>query len=303
MTLLRFNTVDVFAEQQFGGNPLAVVHGADGLTTEQMQGLASEFNLSETTFVQRPQDPANAARVRIFTPRAELPFAGHPNVGTAYVLATEAERRGRPLANDRLIFEERAAWSRSTCCGTARGSKGPRSRRRNRSASARASRPASVSALCGLPTHSIEQSRHLPLIASAGMPFVFAQLRDRASLSAAAPNRDAFFQHLPPDLASGLFLYVREPQSDPPIQARMFAPLLGVPEDPATGAGNVALIGLLAHLNSKPDLVLKARIGQGVDMGRPSLLQAMAAKRNGVVTATQVGGRCIPVMSGTLTLR
>ena len=83
----------------------------------------------------------------------------------------------------------------------------------------------------------------------------------------------------------------------------MFAPLHGIPEDPATGSGNVALIGLLAHLNSKPDLVLKARIGQGVDMGRPSLLQAMAAKRNGVVTATQVGGRCVAVLSGTLTLR
>lgn len=253
--------------------------------------------------MQRPQDPANAARVRIFTPRAELPFAGHPNVGTAYVLATEAERRGRPLANDRLIFEERGGLVTVNVLRNSAGIEGAQVAAPKPLSVGSGLAPGIVSALCGLPTHSIEQSRHLPLIASAGMPFVFAQLRDRASLSAAAPNRDAFFQHLPPDLASGLFLYVREPQSDPPIQARMFAPLLGVPEDPATGAGNVALIGLLAHLNSKPDLVLKARIGQGVDMGRPSLLQAMAAKRNGVVTATQVGGRCIPVMSGTLTLR
>lgn len=303
MTLLRFNTVDVFAEHQFGGNPLAVVHNADALTTAQMQAVAAEFNLSETVFVLRPSDPANTARLRIFTPRAELPFAGHPNVGAAYVLAAEAERRGRSFANDTLTFEELSGLITVNLLrngGRLTGAQVAAPQALNVGSGLA---PGIVAALCGLPTQSIEQIRHLPLIASAGMPFVFTQLRDRAALSAAAPNVEAFQQHLPTDLAAGLFLYVREPKNDPPIQARMFAPLLGVPEDPATGAANVALIGLLAHLNSKPDLVLKARIGQGVDMGRSSLVEAMAAKRNGVVTATKVGGRCIPVMSGTLTIR
>lgn len=303
MSLLRYATVDVFAEQQFGGNPLAVVHGADGLTTQQMQTIAAEFNLSETTFVLRPQDPANTARVRIFTPRAELPFAGHPNVGTAYVLASEAERRGKPIANDVLTFEELGGLVTVNVLRNGGSIMGAQVAAPQRLSVGTTLAPGIVASLCGLSPASIEQSRHLPLLASAGIPFVFAQLKDRAALTAASPNGSAFAQHLPRELASGLFLYVREPQSDPPIQARMFAPLLGVPEDPATGAANVALIGLLAHLNSKPDLVLKARIGQGVDMGRPSLIEAMAAKRNGVVTASQVGGRCIPVMSGTLTLR
>ncbi|WP_244505437.1 PhzF family phenazine biosynthesis protein [Methyloceanibacter stevinii] len=303
MTLYRFNTVDVFAEHQFGGNPLAVVHGADALTTEQMQAVAAEFNLSETTFVLRPQDPAHTARIRIFTPRAELPFAGHPNVGTAYVLASEAERRGKAYADDKLTSRNLAAWSRSTCCATAPVSSGPMWRPRSPLKIGSGVAPGVVAALCGLPTHAIEQSRHLPLIASAGNPFVFTQLRDRAALRAAKPNEAAFEAQLPRETADGLFLYVREPSNDPPIQARMFAPLHGIPEDPATGSANVALIGLLAHLNSKPDLVLKARIGQGVDMGRPSLVEAMAAKRGGVVTATKVGGRCISVMSGTLTVR
>ena len=302
MTLLRFNTVDVFAERQFGGNPLAVVHGADTLTTEQMQSVAAEFNLSETTFVLRPQDPANTARIRIFTPRAELPFAGHPNVGTAYVLASEAARRGRTNTNDTLIFEELSGLVNVNVLRNGGSIVGAQVAAPQPLLVGSGVAPGIVADLCGLSTQAIEQCRHLPLIASAGNPFLFAQLKDRAALSAATPNVTAFSAHLPRDSAAGLFLYVREPKNDPPIQARMFAPLHGIPEDPATGSANVALIGLLAHLNSKPDLVFKARIGQGVDMGRPSLVEAMAAKRNGVVTATKVGGRCIPVMSGTLTM-
>ena len=302
MTLLRYNTVDVFAERQFGGNPLAVVQGADTLTTEQMQSVAAEFNLSETTFVLRPRDPANTARIRIFTPRAELPFAGHPNVGTAYVLASEAARRGRAYANDTLVFEELSGLVNVNVLRNGGSIVGAQVAAPQPLMVGSGVAPGIVADLCGLSTQAIEQSRHLPLIASAGNPFLFTQLKDRAALSAATPNATAFSAHHPRDSAAGLFLYVREPKSDPPIQARMFAPLHGIPEYPATGSANVAMIGLLAHHNSTPDLVFKARIGQGVDMGRPSLVEAIAAKRNGVVTATKVGGRCIPVMSGTLTM-
>src|SRR6187431_2143817 len=97
---LDFVTVDVFTDRQFGGNPLAVVLNADGLTTEQMQTIAAEFNLAETTFVRKPRDPANTAEVRIFTPKIEMPFAGHPNVGTAFVLAREGKAAGRPVHGD-----------------------------------------------------------------------------------------------------------------------------------------------------------------------------------------------------------
>jgi len=109
---LDFATVDVFTDRQFGGNPLAVVPDARGLTSAQMQAIAAEFNLSETTFVLPPQDAANTAQVRIFTPRAELPFAGHPNIGTAFVLAGAATGAARPITGDTMIFEEKAGLVR-----------------------------------------------------------------------------------------------------------------------------------------------------------------------------------------------
>jgi trans-2,3-dihydro-3-hydroxyanthranilate isomerase len=109
---LTFVTVDVFADRQFGGNPLAVVIDAEGLSSRQMQAIAAEFNLAETTFVLPPPDAAHTALVRIFTPRAEMPFAGHPNVGTAFVLAREGQCHGRPISRDTLVFEEAAGLVR-----------------------------------------------------------------------------------------------------------------------------------------------------------------------------------------------
>src|SRR6266436_9361237 len=105
---LDYMTVDVFTDRPFGGNPLAVVTNAQGLSAEQMQAIAAEFNLSETTFVLPPKDPAHTAEVRIFTPRHEMPFAGHPNVGTAFALAREGKSYGRPVSGERVIFEEKA---------------------------------------------------------------------------------------------------------------------------------------------------------------------------------------------------
>jgi trans-2,3-dihydro-3-hydroxyanthranilate isomerase len=103
---VKFITVDVFTDRQFGGNPLAVIADATGLSTQQMQSIAAEFNLAETTFVLPPEKAEHTAKVRIFTPRAELPFAGHPNVGTAFVLARNGESHGRPVKGDVLVFEE-----------------------------------------------------------------------------------------------------------------------------------------------------------------------------------------------------
>src|SRR5258708_5580187 len=105
---LQFETVDVFTADQFSGNPLAVVLNAEGLSSEQMQGIAAEFNLAETTFVLPPKDSAHTAEVRIFTPRGEMPFAGHPNVGTAFVLARVGTTYGRTIAGDHVVFEEKA---------------------------------------------------------------------------------------------------------------------------------------------------------------------------------------------------
>jgi predicted PhzF superfamily epimerase YddE/YHI9 len=201
---VQFQTVDVFTNRQFGGNPLAVIPDARDLSDAQMHAIANEFNLAETTFVLPPDDPANTARVRIFTPRAEMPFAGHPNVGTAFVLAQQDAVCGVSFDRRNMVFEEIAGLVRMTI-----------------------------------------------------------------------------------DSADG----------------RMFAPLHGVFEDPATGSANVALIGLLAHLRREMSLRLEAAIGQGIDLGRPSLMRAVAEKADGIVTGTFIGGSCKPAMFGWIDLQ
>jgi len=300
---LDFATVDVFTDRQFGGNPLAVVPDARGLTSAQMQAIAAEFNLSETTFVLPPQEAANTAQVRIFTPRAELPFAGHPNIGTAFVLAGAATSAARPITGDSMIFEEKAGLVRIQLL-------------RDRSAvtGARLAAPQALSigeniaseivaSACSIAPTDIDTRVHQPCIASCGVPLIFAAVTSRAALAAARPRTEIFAQHVPTGLATGIHLYVEAATPVADIEARMFAPLYGVTEDPATGSANVALIALLATLRAEPDLLLERRISQGVDMGRPSLLIASAEKRAGKVVAAHIGGSCVPVTSGVIALR
>jgi trans-2,3-dihydro-3-hydroxyanthranilate isomerase len=299
---LGFATVDVFTDRQFGGNPLAVVPDARGLTSEQMQAIAAEFNLSETTFVLPPQDAANTAQVRIFTPRAELPFAGHPNIGTAFVLAASPASAARPMTADAVIFEEKAGLVRIQLL-----------RDRSAVAGARLAAPQALSigenvnreivaSACSIAPTDIDTRAHQPCIASCGIPLIFAAVTSRAVLAAARPRADIFAEHVPTSLATGIHLYVEAATSAADIEARMFAPLYGVTEDPATGSANVALIALLAALRAEPDLRLERKISQGVDMGRPSLLIASAEKRAGKVIAAHIGGSCVPVMSGAIAL-
>jgi trans-2,3-dihydro-3-hydroxyanthranilate isomerase len=298
-----FQTVDVFTDRQFGGNPVAVIPDARGLSDAQMQAIANEFNLAETTFVLPADDPANTARVRIFTPRAEMPFAGHPNVGTAFVLAHEDTVCGVAFNPRNMIFEEIAGLVRMTIDSvdgqvTGASLAAPQPFRVIRDFDA-----AMVAQACSLDTFDIEGRRHSPCLASCGAPFVLAEVRDRAALRRAQPRMDVFLSHLPRDEVTGIHLYVEDAEEGTDFQSRMFAPLHGVFEDPATGSANVALIGLLAHLRREATLQLKATIGQGIDLGRPSTLRAVAEKVDGIVTATFIGGGCKPVMSGSIDIQ
>jgi trans-2,3-dihydro-3-hydroxyanthranilate isomerase len=282
-----FQTVDVFTDRKFGGNPLAVIPDAQGLTAEQMQSIAAEFNLAETTFVLPPRDPKNTAHVRIFTPKSELPFAGHPNVGTAFVLA----RHGR--SGDRFVFEEGAGLVPLDL-----------TRESGVVVSARLAAPQPLSLVETVPANIVAQAAGLqpgdivgePVVASTGNKFLFAELRSREALKTASYNTEIFRKHLPMERTVGLHLYV----TGTDIQSRMFAPLFGVPEDPATGSANITLIGLLALRDPRPDLTLSKTIGQGVDTGRPSVLEATAEKKAGKVTATYIGGGCVPMLSGII---
>ena len=299
---LQFQTVDVFTADRFAGNPLAVVLNADGLSSQQMQAIAAEFNLAETTFVRPPQDSNHTAEVRIFTPRSEMPFAGHPNVGTAFVLARSGQSYGRPVQGGSVMFEEKAGLvpieilrEGATVVGARLASPQPLSVGAEIAGEL-------VASACGVSIGDIETAHHRPCIASCGAPFILAELKSRAALAAASPNSDVFRLEVTKHPAVSIMIYTQANEGDIDIRARMFAPHLNIPEDPATGSANVALIGLLARLRPESELSLSKTIAQGVEMGRPSLLKAEADKKDGIVTATFIGGRCVPVMSGTIDL-
>jgi trans-2,3-dihydro-3-hydroxyanthranilate isomerase len=300
---VQFVTVDVFTDRQFGGNPLAVVLDAKGLTTDQMQAIASEFNLAETTFVLPPKDPRNTAHVRIFTPKAEMPFAGHPNVGTAFVLARLGHVCGQPLGGSFLVFEEIAGLVNMDLIGQGAATTGARLSAPQPLKISSQIEPELVAKACSISTSDIETRNHAPCIASCGAPFLFAEVNSRRALAAAQPNAAVFSTQLPRENVTGVHLYMPTSDDGVDIQSRMFAPLHGIPEDPATGSANVALIGLMAHIAPERDLTVTKRIGQGFDMGRPSIMNVEAVKRDGKVVKTLVGGECVEMTRGTLILR
>jgi trans-2,3-dihydro-3-hydroxyanthranilate isomerase len=294
----RYVTVDVFTDRAFGGNPLAVVLDADGLSTEQMQAIATEFNYSETTFVLPPREAGHDAHVRIFTPTAEIPFAGHPNVGTAFVLASRAAR-----APERLLFEEKAGLVPLAILksgGRVIGAEltAPQPLKRSTAFSSE-----KAAACISLSAADIRTDRHVPHIVSVGMPFLVAELASREALRRAKPDATGFADALPCDGAFAIYFYTRDvPASESPfdLQARMFFPgTSGLTEDPATGSATVAAAALLADIDSTGAVELKLRIGQGFDMGRPSLLLTRVAKRGGKIVAAHVGGGCVTMMEGT----
>jgi trans-2,3-dihydro-3-hydroxyanthranilate isomerase len=294
----RYVTADVFTDRLFEGNPVAVVLDADGLSSRQMQALAVEFNYVETTFVLPPSDPAHTAHVRIFTPDREVPFAGHPNIGTAFVLARAAAARGETLP-PRFVFEELAGLvpvellqENGSVIGAELTAPEPLSRR--------ATVPADRAAAClCLGPEVVRLDGHAPEIVSVGLPFLVVELATREALRLARPNRQAYDDLLPLDGAKAVYAYTRDVGDAPDcdLQARMFTPRMV--EDPATGSATAAATALLAELGGGSGIRLRVR--QGVDMGRPSLLLARASRQDGAVTAF-VGGRCAAAFEGSFAL-
>jgi trans-2,3-dihydro-3-hydroxyanthranilate isomerase len=160
-----------------------------------------------------------------------------------------------------------------------------------------------IAQACNISPSDVDIRNHRPCIASCGAPFAIAELRSREALAAAHHNAASFTTHLPRDYVTGVHLYVRISGEIVDIHARMFAPLHGIPEDPATGSANIALVGLLAQLAPEGSGTFSKRIGQGFDMGRPSIMEAQAIKQNGKAVQTFIGGECVDVMRGVLELR
>jgi len=302
---VAYVTVDVFTTRPFAGNPLAVIPDARGIDGDAMQRIAAEFNYSETAFVLPPEDPANTARVRIFTPTDEIPFAGHPNVGTGFVLGRQGEVFGRPVES-LCRFEEEAGLVEVRL-----------ERRDGQVAGARirAPRPLRVGgqldpgvvARCAsLTPADLELSTHPPVLASVGLPFALVQVTDLDALARARPDAAAFAdadrRHPGEDDRFSLFLYASQPGEPGRLRARMFAPLSNILEDPATGSASAALGAYLASLAPEPDLDRAITIEQGVEMGRPSRIEVAVRKAGGAVGEVTVAGECVGVMRGTLTV-
>ena len=295
----RFVQVDVFTERAFGGNPLAVVFEAAGLSDAEMQAIAREMNCSETTFLLPPTRPDCAARVRIFTPAREIPFAGHPTIGTSWVLATEKRLPGNRLRFNleegigpvEVTLEGEPArpsflWMRH---GEARF--GPELA--NRDGFARALGLAGSDLLAGAPVRT----------GSTGSPFLYIPLRDREVVDRAGLDVPALLAAQGEGPKVGVFVFAPDP--DPKagrVYSRMFAPhTSGIPEDPATGSASGPLGAyLVEHGLVVPADIVDIVSEQGTRMGRPSFIRIRVAMSAGRIREILVGGRVVPVIEGRL---
>ena len=303
MPKLDYVTLDVFTDQAFGGNPLAIIDDARELDGAAMQRIATEFNYSESTFILPPPDGSDClATVRIFTPVEELPFAGHPNVGTAFHVARLGKLFGQPVG-DHFRFSEKAGV---VDCRIRRDGE-------RLSASIAAPRPldvgkaidpAVIAACASLEADAVSTSSHAPAFVSVGLAFAVAELGSLADLAAARPDSGAFTdadQRYPnPGFSFSLMVYVRVDGDPLRLRARMFAPLSNITEDPATGSAAGALCAYLASLAPDSDGEFVFTLDQGVEMGRPSRIEVTVEKQGGAVGAVLIGGTCVEMMRGQL---
>jgi len=294
----RFVTADVFTDQPFGGNPLAVLPDARGLDDALMQKIAREFNLSETVFVLPPDAPGHTRRLRIFTPASEVPFAGHPTVGTALVLAQLGEL-SLQVPTTRIVFEEGAGPVPVTIVADQGRPTFARLTAPQAPAIGASLAPAVIASAVSLAPGDLATNHGLPRVASCGLPFLLVRLRSRDALARARLNRSVWARQLAGSPAEHVFLFT-DGADGHDFQARMFAPGSGVDEDPATGSAAAALGGWLGHTASLDDGTLRCVIAQGLEIGRPSRLEVEVDKRAGEVVAVRVGGSAVLVSEGTI---
>ena len=289
-----FHLVDVFSSTPFGGNQLAILPDAAGISIDGMQTIAREFNFPESTFVLAKNESANSYRVRIFTPRAELDFAGHPTIGTACALVMR--HHARTVDPIRLVLEEnigpvmvdvtqRNGWCHGTLTWSGKID-----------APTGAPSPADLAAVLSIEPAEVSQS----FFAGVGLPFCFAELKSNEAVDRAAVNRAAWTATLSRAWSPHLFFFAGDLRDGGSLYARMWAPALGVAEDPATGSACAALVGAMASKDDFAGTAYRLSIQQGVSMGRRSEIEAEARKSEGVVTSVSVGGATAYIASGEI---
>jgi trans-2,3-dihydro-3-hydroxyanthranilate isomerase len=298
--MLTFHTCDVFTDRPFAGNPLAIVLGADDLTPAQMQTLAREFNLSETIFVQRPRNPSHTARVRIFFPTAEIPFAGHPTIGCAIHLASAMGGDGD--FDRTLVLEEEA------------GLVPVRVTRRDGRVRAefvapvvphavtdaadrnRALDPARLSLALGLTPDEIGFGGHRPGLWQGGPRFLYAPVASLAALGRARPMEPVWSEQMQAAGVDSIYLYT--PGTDCDYRARMFSPTAGIPEDPATGSASAILAAQLLASGALAEGETRLTLHQGVEMGRPSVIGMIARVVAGRLDQVRIAGSAAAIGEG-----
>ena len=297
---LEFYTVDVFSNKIFGGNPLAVFTNTDNISDDLMQSIASEINYSETVFIQKPKNKDNTAKVKIFTPKNELPFAGHPNVGAGFLLGCFPDLIPGKYSKNKMVFEEIAGlvnvipqYNGATVVGS------------------KIEAPNKFHKLETVPTSAIQNcietnegsiitSNDPPVVAGVGLDFVIAEVQNKEILNNARCNISAFsdadknFSY--GDDFFSLMIYYRGNQQN--IFARVFAPLSGIVEDAATGSACGALGALLASQNNDTNNKYNYKIHQGEMIGRPSLINVSILKEKGQIKRTYISGECVLVSKG-----
>ena len=296
----RFVTADVFTDKPFGGNPLAVLPDARGLDDEQMLNVTREFNFSETVFVF-PPERGHTRKLRIWTPAGEIPFAGHPTVGAAHVLAAIGDI---PLngGETHIVFEENVgpvpvmirAHNGQPVFAQLTAAKlpevGPPAPARE-----------TLADILSLEATDLIGAQWAPQAVSCGLPFLLVPLRDRDAVGRSRIRLDHWERTLGSAWARDIMVFSRDPEREgSDIRARMYGPGVSVPEDPATGSACAALGGYLAARDTTTDGTLHWVVEQGFEMGRPSILEIEVDKRNGAVTAVRVGGASVVMSEGTM---
>jgi len=297
---LNYSIVDVFTRTRFNGNPVAVIHDGGELNSDQMQSIAREFGFSETTFILPPNDSTATAQVRIFTPFDEIPFAGHPNIGTSFVIATKLTAALEPLPKELVLNElggdvrVRLLYDQQTVSGAE--IEAPQTLQ-----IMGAVNPELMARCLGLEPEDINAETIAPCVASVGLPFAFVELEDLNALSSVTPDIAAFreAEQQGPNTVDGFavcaFVIMKDKGKSVELRTRVFSPLGHPLEDPATGSASGALAKLLSAAFERNDVIYK--IIQGVEMGRPS---------NIIVRTTEthlpplIQGSCVMVSEGTL---
>jgi trans-2,3-dihydro-3-hydroxyanthranilate isomerase len=298
----HFYTLDVFTDRALAGNPLAVVMDSHGLTDVAMQAIAKEFNLAETVFVLPPDDPHQRARLRIFTPARELPFAGHPTVGTAVLLGCLDHGRKHGMLAFGLEEKVGLVACAVEVTGEGRGSATFTVPRVPEKVSEPAPREALAAAL-GLQPGEVGFPGHSPTVYSAGVGFTFVPVSGAGPLARARPNMAAWRDAMRPADHPNAFVYTTDvTEEGSAYHARMFAPDMGVSEDPATGSAAAAFAGVVMAFDRPEDGEHSLVIEQGYEMGRPSRITLGLTVRDGVLTRATIGGSAVVVSEGSLRL-